>query len=333
MAQRIRDLPTAAALTEATDLVELSQVSRTPSSVKITLANLFTNVYAAAAAAAATASAALAKSANLSDLASPETARGNLGLGSAATQATTAFDPAGAAAAVAGSVATLTSTVTRRSQERYRLGASYFITSSSGYPTGTLAAPSSSFTDTTGASPADLNASDDGTVDPLWGWYEDGSLGQYRNPSSPTDPTVLQAAGRGMKVLGSALSAGTPGAFSTDRKFMLYFSRSLDHVAVYTDGGNSGSAIGQLGLMLPESVSPVGETDERMVRITRRYPANTLSVFNVSVHRPAYAGNVLVMLPLCSLFSGFAAGSTTVVIRARRSAGAYNWVVDAWEEV
>lgn len=47
----------------------------------------------------------LARASNLSDLASASTARTNLGLGSAATHASTDFDAAGAAAAVSGAVA------------------------------------------------------------------------------------------------------------------------------------------------------------------------------------------------------------------------------------
>lgn len=53
-----------------------------------------------AAATAAAEAQSLLRSNNLSDLASATVARANLGLGSAATQATSAFDPAGAAAAV-----------------------------------------------------------------------------------------------------------------------------------------------------------------------------------------------------------------------------------------
>ena len=56
---------------------------------------------AASAAQAAAIAASAQKAANLSDLASAATARTNLGLGTAATQASTAFDAAGSAAAMA----------------------------------------------------------------------------------------------------------------------------------------------------------------------------------------------------------------------------------------
>lgn len=54
----------------------------------------------------AAAAASLARTSNLSDLTNPSTARTNLGLGTAATQASTAFETAGAAAAVSAATTT-----------------------------------------------------------------------------------------------------------------------------------------------------------------------------------------------------------------------------------
>lgn len=92
MPMRIQDLTTAAAVVEATDIMEISQIGRTPSSRKITVEQLLAGPYYQA-------GLKLSKALNLSDLASAATARNNLGLGSAATHAATDFDEAGAAAA------------------------------------------------------------------------------------------------------------------------------------------------------------------------------------------------------------------------------------------
>ena len=92
MPLRIADLTPATTITESSDIVELSQPSQAdPTSRKATLAQILAGVRG-------TVSGKLDKSANLSDLADASTARGNLGLGSAAVHAATEFDPAGAAA-------------------------------------------------------------------------------------------------------------------------------------------------------------------------------------------------------------------------------------------
>ena len=86
MGYRIQDLTAATVLTPATDLLEFQQLSQSaPTSRKVTLAQLLAST--------------LQPANNLSDIVSATSARTNLGLGSAATQASSAFDTAGAAAA------------------------------------------------------------------------------------------------------------------------------------------------------------------------------------------------------------------------------------------
>jgi hypothetical protein len=117
MGYRIQDLTAATVLTPATDLLEFQQLSQSaPTSRKVTLAQLLastlqpannlSDIVSATAAranlglgsAAQQASSVFAQVANnLSDLLNAATARTNLGLGSAATHAATDFDVAGAA--------------------------------------------------------------------------------------------------------------------------------------------------------------------------------------------------------------------------------------------
>jgi len=98
----LQSLPSAGTITEASDIVYLQQPSQTVKDTKATLAQILSNVYTAITTAIGTA---LLKSNNLSDIVSATAARTNLGLGSAATQASSAFDAAGAASAVGATAA------------------------------------------------------------------------------------------------------------------------------------------------------------------------------------------------------------------------------------
>jgi hypothetical protein len=103
MGYRIQDLTAATVLTPATDLLEFQQLSQSaPTSRKVTLAQLLAST--------------LQPANNLSDIVSATSARTNLGLGSAATQASSAFDAAGAAAAALVSATALVTAETTRAE-------------------------------------------------------------------------------------------------------------------------------------------------------------------------------------------------------------------------
>lgn len=84
----------------------------------------------------ANAGAGLQKSADLSDLANPGTARTNLGLGSAATSASSAFVAAGAACLAANNLADLGNPGTARANLGLGTGATVNITVSGSGPSG-----------------------------------------------------------------------------------------------------------------------------------------------------------------------------------------------------
>jgi hypothetical protein len=99
MPLRIQDLTATGTISEANAILEISDPTQTPTSRRATLTQILANVYAAITTAVTSAiGTALLKSDNLASLANAATARANLGLGSAATQASTAFDTAGTSA-------------------------------------------------------------------------------------------------------------------------------------------------------------------------------------------------------------------------------------------
>ncbi len=102
----------AAHLSDGLGAHNASAVSVTPAgsiastTVQAALEEISADVTAEAARAVAAEGSKAARAANLTDLTDPAVARGALGLGTAATQASTAFDPAGSAAAAAAAEAT-----------------------------------------------------------------------------------------------------------------------------------------------------------------------------------------------------------------------------------
>jgi hypothetical protein len=133
MGARIQDLTAATTITEASDLVELSQPSQTaPTSRKATLAQVLAGVRGAITTAIGTA---LLRANDLSDVTSASSARSNLGLGSAATHAAADFDAAGAAAAVlttSAQLAATSQTFTGLNKFLQNLGLSVDVTTGSG---------------------------------------------------------------------------------------------------------------------------------------------------------------------------------------------------------
>jgi hypothetical protein len=220
MAQRIRDLPLATALTEATDLVELSQVSRSPSSTRIALTDLFVNVYAAISAAATAATAALAKASNLSDLASASTARTNLGLGTAATHASTDFDTAGAASTAAEGVATILSTVIVSANSTGTPAA----LSSAEYVVATLVVPAGTWLL-------------DGTVSGVFGGGAAGTLTGYYSGFTNVDPILMEvSAATSLATTTARLSASLPRLKTTTTGASTTIT--LSGLATYGGGGS-----------------------------------------------------------------------------------------------
>lgn len=218
----------------------------------------------------------------------------------------------------------------RLSERDYKLALYYFIQSNitDPQPLGQITGPAATITQANTA-PVDIALMDNTNIDWLRAWYETST---YRNPSVAIDPIIMTAGAVGMKTLAASLPVGTASAYAADSKFMAYWSQSLDRIVVATSGAYHNNAFGKIGLLLPEGNYgvPEAQSDELIVRFTRALTANVLDSFTVSVHRPAFIGNSSVVLPLSSI-TGFDTGST-VAIRARRSAGAYDWKIDIWEE-
>lgn len=322
MTAPLQALPSAGTITEGTDIVYLQQPSKSTKDTKATLTQILAAPYAAIS--TETTARVNADTTLTNNLDTEATTRAN-------ADTTLTNNLTAETAARTNADATLTTEATKRRQESYRLGVMNILTGNALPPVGQLVGPSTEFDQTQTGANFDLASNADGTVDPLVGWYE---LTAYSAASSPSDATVMQVGSIGMKNFSSALAVATPTALDYNRRFMMYWSRSLATLTVYTDIAHGGSAVGLLGLLLPENPPAIGESDERIVRIKRINPAYTLSAFTLSVHRPAYAGNFSVALPLHTLYgTAFTTGgNVTFVVRARRAAGNYNWKVDTWLE-
>lgn len=220
----------------------------------------------------------------------------------------------------------------RLAERDYKLALYHYILSDAAdvNPIGQINGPAANISETV-YPPTELALIDNSNIAPLYGWFERYA---YHNPSVSVDPIIMTSGDVGMRTLADSLPVGAASAYGTDRKFMLYWSQSLERIVVATDAAHNGTAMSRIGLLLPEGSPipspPQADPDELIVRFQRAVLANTLDSFTVSVHRAAGLGNFSVVLPLSDI-TLFDTG-TTVAVRARRAAGGYDWRIDCWEE-
>ena len=213
-------------------------------------------------------------------------------------------------------------TVAKLNAAQYDLSLRYYITSPSiAHPVfgGTLNGPAANINETTIASTALAIA--EGNLVGCNGFF-DTSL--YKTHAVVAGYTPRQR----LFANSASLTAATNDQF----KFVLDWSRSVTKIYLEPEPGGvlTGPATGAISLVLPETEDLLPVADELVVRFIRRNPtADINSGFMISVHRPYTAGQFAFCISASQANIG---NYGTLVVRARRSAGAYDWKIDTWLE-
>lgn len=220
--------------------------------------------------------------------------------------------------ALEASISSYAPSVAQLKAENYRFSLEYYITGNSTTPlSGQISGPAATVTsaDTIGK----FVFVTENNIDPCVVSYD--TILYYLG--TPTSVPIGQA--------NFASSVPLSDASGLQKgKFTVVWSRSLESIFVRVDTAVSGTAVGVLSLILPESEATQQYAEERIIRIIRSRGTNLLGSFTINIHRP-YASGVqkTVSLDAASLVL---TGDGVMAIRARRSAGAYDWKIDVWRE-